>query len=397
MNILLVAASFSPQLSGVQRHAFNVARSLLSRREISAVHLVVAPWQRELAGSSALGSDPRLTVHIARMSSGAISRNRWYYRQLPLLAAELGADVVHLAYPVPVNSRAFACPIAVTLHDLYPYEVPANFGFPKAIFNQLILQQCLRNVNSIVCVSEVTRESLRRYVPQRVMRKSLRIYNCVEPARQAAASPVPALIGKPFLLCVAQHRRNKNISFLLRVFRRLMRGGQAHAAMRLVIVGISGPESDRIRRTIERSEFKQNILLMEGLSEAELQWCYRNCAAVVAPSTVEGFGLPVAEALLAGCHVICSDLPVFRELGGRFCRYVPLDFRAEEAFAEAILSTLPEQPRQAVSLPNLSIPVIAEQYVRLYRGLLGQVASEAEFPVPGQSSHAHAAAERQSI
>jgi glycosyltransferase involved in cell wall biosynthesis len=302
---------------------------------------------------------------------------------------------VHLAYPVPLNSGAFACPIVVTLHDLYPHEIPENFGFPKAIFNRLILHQCLRQVDSIVCVSDVTRDSLSKYVSQKVLRKSLRIYNCVEPAWQEADSPIAALSGGPFLLCIAQHRRNKNLVYLVDVFSRLLHSGRVDAAMRLVIVGIPGPETARIERAIERSGIKPNVLLMEGLPEAELQWCYRNCAAVVAPSTVEGFGLPVAEALLAGCRVVCSDLPVFRELGGQSCRFVRLDGAAEEAFADAIVATLRGPRPQAALLPNLSIPVIAEQYVRLYRGLPGTVASDTEFQVLDHASHA--TAERQSL
>ena len=65
------------------------------------------------------------------MKQSALSRNLWYYRELPMMAEELGVDVVHLAYPVPIHTDAFACPTIVTLHDLYPYEIPANFGLPQ--------------------------------------------------------------------------------------------------------------------------------------------------------------------------------------------------------------------------------------------------------------------------
>ena len=57
----------------------------------------------------------------------------------------------------------------------------------------------------------------------------------------------------------------------------------------------------------------------------ELQWCYRKCELLLAPSSIEGFGLPVAEALLAGCRIVCSDILAFRELEGKNCHYVPLD------------------------------------------------------------------------
>ena len=48
MKILIAAASFAANISGLQRHAFNMARCLLGAPEIEAVHFVVAPWQQEM-------------------------------------------------------------------------------------------------------------------------------------------------------------------------------------------------------------------------------------------------------------------------------------------------------------------------------------------------------------
>ncbi len=53
MRILVAAAAFSSGMSGIQRHALNLVRCLLLQREVSAVHLVVAPWQRELVRTAA--------------------------------------------------------------------------------------------------------------------------------------------------------------------------------------------------------------------------------------------------------------------------------------------------------------------------------------------------------
>ena len=43
MRVLLGAATFATSISGVQRHAFNMARVLLNRPEIEQLHIVVAP------------------------------------------------------------------------------------------------------------------------------------------------------------------------------------------------------------------------------------------------------------------------------------------------------------------------------------------------------------------
>ena len=69
------------------------------------------------------------------------------------------------------------------------------------------------------------------------------------------------------------------------------------------------------RRLVAKLHLHEKVAFLEGVSESELQWCYVHCQAVVSPSTVEGFGLPIAEALLAGCRIVCSDIPSFREVG----------------------------------------------------------------------------------
>jgi glycosyltransferase involved in cell wall biosynthesis len=371
VKIMVTAASFSSEISGIQRHAFNMVRCLLRRPEITRVDLVIAPWQTELARSVGIYPDDRLTTHVAEMNESSPSRNLWYYRGLPALAALLQPDLLHLSYPVPVDAASLACPTVLTLHDLYPYEIPGNFRFPHVIFNRLILRQCLRSVDAIACVSETTMLSMRQYVPRAVWGKAVRIYNCVEPGPHCATqSPIPDWQGEPFLLSIAQHRRNKNIVLLIRAFHRLLREREIDSSMQLVVVGIDGPETERIHRVISHLGLSGKILLLRGLSEPELQWCYAQCEVLVAPSKVEGFGLPVAEALLVGCRVVCSDIAAFREVGGAHCRFVSLGPGEEEALAAVIWATLQEPPKEPVSLPHLSAEVLAHQYVGLYRQLI---------------------------
>jgi len=370
MKILVAAVAFSSEMSGVQRHAFNVARFLLDRGEVSAVHLAIAPWQRKLISSAGLQADERLKVHLAQINPGSLSRNLWYYRELPLLAERERVDVVHFSYPAPLNTDAYPCPTVVTLHDLYPYEIPLNFGLRQILFNRLILQQCLRGADAIVCISQATLSRLKQYAPF-ASPKAVQIYNCVEPKLECAAqSPIPGGQGEPFLLCIAQHRRNKNIPLLIRAFARLLREGRIDQRMQLVVVGIGGPETARIRRLISVLGLQSKVHLLEGLSEPELQWCYRRCEALVAPSITEGFGAPVAEALLAGCRVVCSEIPAFREFAGEHCRFVALGAGEEEALADAVAASLREPIKAPVSLPRFSANLVAAQYTSLYRDLV---------------------------
>lgn len=371
MKILVAGASWASHISGLQRHALNLTRCLSLRPEITEVHLVVAPWQVDFVRAADVISSPRVSIHVAEMLPGLLSRNLWHYRELPKLAKRLDTNLVHLTYPVPINRAALHCPTVVTLHDLYAYEIPSNFGFPRYIFNRAILKHCLRQVDSIACVSETTRLRLGKYAPEAIWKKAARIYNCVE--GETAGETQPPIQGwnhEPFLLCVAQHRRNKNLPLLIRAFHRLVRSGQADPELKLVIVGITASQTGTIHRLVASSGLIRRVHFLEGLSEPALQWCYRNCAALVAPSITEGFGLPVAEGLLAGCRILCSDIPAHREIAGELCTFVALQDSAESTLAEAILAILKEPERHPVSLPQFSAPVVAKQYIDLYRRLI---------------------------
>jgi len=334
---------------------------------VSAIHLVVAAWQYDSMFGALPNTDPRLHIHKVAIGKGVVSRNLWYYIHLPVLAARLEADIVHLAYPVPVDRDAFDCPTVVTLHDLYPYDIPANFGFPKVLFNRMALYQCLRAVDAIACVSVSTALRLEIYSSRLIAEKAVTIYNCVENGcRIAQTGPLPAWKNEPFLLCVAQHRRNKNVVFAMQVFERLLRSGEITPTARLVIVGIEGPETARIHRFIRDAGLARQIILLHGIDDAELHWCYGHCELLLAPSIIEGFGLPIVEAMLHHCRVVCSDIPAFHEIGGSYCHYSAL---TEEAFVDATRKALKSVKSRVAEVDRFSDARVVKAYLQLYTRL----------------------------
>ena len=61
------------------------------------------------------------------------------------------------------------------------------------------------------------------------------------------------------------------------------------------------------------------------LSDTSLEHAYSHASALVFPSYVEGFGLPLVEAMQRGLQAMGSDIPVFREIGGEFMAYFDLE------------------------------------------------------------------------
>jgi glycosyltransferase involved in cell wall biosynthesis len=94
-----------------------------------------------------------------------------------------------------------------------------------------------------------------------------------------------------------------------------------------VLVGHRGWENENVIDVLDRSRGLAPFLIeASGLSDAGLASLVRGATAVVAPSSVEGFGLPVAEALSLGVPVVASDIPAHREVGGRWATFVdPID------------------------------------------------------------------------
>lgn len=128
----------------------------------------------------------------------------------------------------------------------------------------------------------------------------------------AAVAPIRA--DHPYLVVVGTIEPRKNLAFLFEVWRGLV-GRAGAAAPRLVVVGRRGWENEGVIDYLERSgRLAPFIVEVSDLSDAGLAAVMAGARAVLAPSLAEGFSLPVAEGLALGAPVICSDIPVHREI-----------------------------------------------------------------------------------
>ena len=98
----------------------------------------------------------------------------------------------------------------------------------------------------------------------------------------------------------------------------------------LIIVGY--PLSSTEEMLVKDLGVKERIKVVDA-SDDELKELYSSSSALIFPSLMEGFGLPVIEAFAANCPVICSDIPVFHEVGGDAALYFDPDSPAALASA----------------------------------------------------------------
>jgi glycosyltransferase involved in cell wall biosynthesis len=86
----------------------------------------------------------------------------------------------------------------------------------------------------------------------------------------------------------------------------------------------------------------------------------------VAASSQEGFCLPLAEALYFSCQVVCSDIPIFREIGSSSCCYFDVERDTVKNLSQAIISTLEQPVNRTANDLQFSKLDVANQYLKFY-------------------------------
>ncbi|NUT00765.1 MAG: glycosyltransferase family 4 protein [Sphingomonas sp.] len=133
------------------------------------------------------------------------------------------------------------------------------------------------------------------------------------------------MADRPTFVTLGTIEARKNHLLLLQVWTRLVRRLGSDAP-RLLVIGQRGWESEQAVDLLERGGLGDAVVEIGGCGDAELADHLRSARALLFPSLVEGFGMPLTEALECGVPVIASDLPVFREIGHGMPEFIdPLD------------------------------------------------------------------------
>ncbi|MFO1115655.1 MAG: glycosyltransferase family 1 protein [Beijerinckiaceae bacterium] len=152
--------------------------------------------------------------------------------------------------------------------------------------------------------------------------------NATERMREAFSGPAPTFV------LVGTFEPRKGHAIALAAFERLWAQGMD---ARLVFVGRRGWHVETVMARVTRSpEYGRRLFWFENADDTDLAFAYDHCAAVLAPAYAEGFGLPLVEAARKGKPVICSDIPVFREVGRDGAVYFRVN--DSDAMAQAIRS-----------------------------------------------------------
>ena len=201
------------------------------------------------------------------------------------------------------------CPQVTVFHDLQHKRHPEYFRWFDLPFWNFFLWVAERRSDRIIAVSEATRLDVETYYGLKKPRVVVVPHGVDERFFQLSAHREP----KPFLLCVSTLHPHKNLERLIRVFARL------HAErpeLRLIVAGLQGFAADQIHAQIATLGLRDSIELTGWIEREELYELFRTASAFIYPSTFEGFGMPVLEAMAAALPTSCSDIEPMRSITG---------------------------------------------------------------------------------
>lgn len=264
----------------------------------------------------------------------------WNFAGRPMLGEE--PDLVHAtALAVPPAPKS---PLVATVHDLAVETMPHLVPTPWRQVYRRGLQRVLDDAEIICTVSKSTADELaaRGVEPQRMVVTQL-APNTTPASRLNDAVFDRLALEEPYILTVGTVEPRKNQVRLAQAF---ASAGEQLGGHRLVIAGVPGWGQEQLAATIDRLQLGPKVILTGKVAPAELASLYSKASAFALPSTYEGFGLPLIEALSFGIPSVASTTPALKELAASAAELVEAD--DVEALADSLvrLTTDDELRRQ---------------------------------------------------
>ncbi|MEI6613766.1 MAG: glycosyltransferase family 1 protein [Chrysiogenales bacterium] len=235
---------------------------------------------------------------------------RWQYPPLEFFFKEKIA-IAHSPTPMPMPCRGQKI---ITIHDLF-FVTNQQLVQPESrCYFRKQLRENVSRADGIICVSQATRSQLLEMFPSAAVKTRV-IHHGVGPLFFAASIRRNELqkkysLPEKYILFTGTIEPRKNLPTLFQALVKLKKAG---IAIPLVIAGSRGWGVGELS-ALEK-ELASQVREIGYVDDADLPSLYREAQLFVFPSLAEGFGLPLLESLASGTPVLCSDLPVFHEIG----------------------------------------------------------------------------------
>lgn len=232
--------------------------------------------------------------------------------RLPLAMRRARVDLVHfLSIYVPLVAAA---PSVVTVHDLIHLRFPHYFKAKVRPYYQTVVRLACARARAVITDDERTIDDLHELL--RVDKKKIRVVPLGMDDRFLNALE-PFAAERPYILYVGNHRQHKNLGTLFDAW-------SALAEEDAVDLYLTGPD-DFNGELQRRATPRRTIVALGEVPDERLASYYAGARALVQPALREGFGLPMLEAMAAGCPVIACEDAVPRVLEPAALTFAPRD------------------------------------------------------------------------
>lgn len=266
-------------------------------------------------------------------NSNIISRLFWLHFRLPIFCISNKISVLHRI--VPELPLLKVCRYIITMHDFMFDFYLTNPSLKNYLTGSEVLKfrlfsffskMAVKSANGIVVPAETIKEELEKRYNVR-NKKIASIYEAAQTVSESEENTTDAILKIGVVAGFFPHKGHLNVIRLATAFcsagyddfRMFMRGSQVYPNY-----------VAEIKDEIERHGLQEHIIFESFQKKVTLKEIYSKFDLVLLLSEYEGFGLPVLEAQAMSVPVICSDIPIFREILQDSAFFLNPDFRKSE-------------------------------------------------------------------
>lgn len=303
---------------------------------------------------------------------------RLLWEQYYLVNEAVKADVALIHIPAFSVPRISNIPKVVTVHDLIVYKHPRLMPPGSRWYFSKWIPNSYKHADHIIAVSQDTKNDLVNLL-HLDRDKITVIHHGIDPVftRTTDIHEINRIrhnyhVPGEFFLMVGSFEPRKNINVAVDAFARISKSSNM---LKLLLVGKENAYQKKIRAQVKALGLSEKVLFPGYVNDRELVTLYSITTALIFPSSAEGFGFPVVEAMATGAPVIASDLPVIKEIASDAPVYVNVNDPV--ALADAMLQMLEDPSHRAAHVRKglarslkFDWEVAAEQTFRVYLRVL---------------------------
>lgn len=300
---------------GAGRYAMELPGALLAAEPQTEVHVFVSrdapvelrhePWAQDVRWVTLPVGVSGPPVHVPAQFVG-----------LPPLALARRLDVLHS----PANTGPVITPglvSVVSLLDLIWLHRAAEWESSTRVHRRMrmLVSYCIRHADRVFAISQAAADDFVRTLGVRrdridVTPLGVRALSGAPPTPEAELRARFELGAARVVLCVAQKRPYKNLHSLVRALPELAED------VVLVLPGSPTAYEAELRALADGLGVSARVRFPDWLSNEDLDGLYALSRAFVLPSLIEGFGIPVLEAMVRGVPVACANVSALPEVAG---------------------------------------------------------------------------------